>query len=503
MYQAFLPLASTAILAFVVFRWSTEDMRQEGKLSDGARLAVIALVSLHALIVVAASAGGAGRVTVDRELRLDLGLPLLIGGVALVSAALWSLRSLAFLRGLPVEPRATGVYRWGRHPLYMGWTAALLGVAIMGGSALALILAVMLAAALVAVARGETRRFGRPHRSPGLRIGSAVTLLAATALLLAACGGSKASGDKANEGPRTRDLRAQLGQSTDPSGVAFPAVRGQSLQQLADSIGNVGPQAALATSVYRPGDNRFAFGVIDEKTGFVYGPSAVYVADKPSAPARGPYQAPADLLVTESPYRSKQAATEKDPFSAIYAASIPFKRTGKTVALVVTQVKGQFVVAPVGIQVSSKAADKVPDIGEPAPRVHTDTLASAKGNIDAIDTRQPADDMHDTDFADVVGKKPVALLFSTPQLCSSRVCGPVTDIALQLKARYGDQMTFIHQEVYVDNDANKGLRPSLAAFNLESEPWLFVVGADGRIAARLQGSFGISAFENAVKAGLN
>jgi hypothetical protein len=102
----------------------------------------------------------------------------------------------------------------------------------------------------------------------------------------------------------------------------------------------------------------------------------------------------------------------------------------------------------------------------------------------------------------VLGKKPVALLFSTPQLCQSRVCGPVTDVALQLKAKYGDKIEFIHQEVYVDNDTNKGLRPPLEAFHLRTEPWLFVVDASGKITARLEGSFGLTAFENALKTAL-
>ena len=78
----------------------------------------------------------------------------------------------------------------------------------------------------------------------------------------------------------------------------------------------------------------------------------------------------------------------------------------------------------------------------------------------------------------------------------------MTDIALQLKAKYGDKMTFIHQEVYADNDPNKGLRQPLKAFNLQTEPWLFVVGADGKITARLEGSFGLKAFENAIKTAL-
>ncbi len=137
-----------------------------------------------------------------------------------------------------------------------------------------------------------------------------------------------------------------------------------------------------------------------------------------------------------------------------------------------------------------------------APKVTTDTLASAKGDIAKIDTRQPPDDMHGVQFADVVGKKPVALLFSTPQLCQSRVCGPVTDVAEQMKATYGKRMDFIHQEVYVDNDPRKGLREPLRQFNLRTEPWLFVVNRQGRITARLEGSIGVNAFEQAIKTAL-
>jgi len=125
-----------------------------------------------------------------------------------------------------------------------------------------------------------------------------------------------------------------------------------------------------------------------------------------------------------------------------------------------------------------------------------------KRSIQSNDTRVPPSDMHAVDFADVVGKKPVALLFSTPQLCQSQVCGPVTDMELQMKSKYGDQMDFIHQEVYVDNDINKGLRPPLQEFNLRTEPWLFVVDAKGTITARLEGSIGVQQFENAVKSGL-
>ena len=93
-------------------------------------------------------------------------------------------------------------------------------------------------------------------------------------------------------------------------------------------------------------------------------------------------------------------------------------------------------------------------------------------------------------------------LFATPQLCQSRVCGPVVDIAEQLKKTYGNRVQFIHQEVYMDNEVDNGLRPPLKAFGLQTEPWLFAVNRQGRITARLEGSFGFNAMEAAIKSTL-
>ena len=324
----------------------------------------------------------------------------------------------------------------------------------------------------------------------------------AAALGAAGCGSGKQSADPVDQVARTGGLRERVRAAGAPRAADFPAAKGRSLQTLADSIGAGKLEAALASSVFTPGSNRVAFGVIDDQGQFVYGKTAVYVATTPSAPAQGPFVAPADVLVTQPPYRSKQAATEQDPFAAIYAAQVPFRKPGAYSVLVATTVHGKLVAAPTQVNVSSHAADPIPEVGEKPPRVQTDTLASAKGDVAKIDTRQPPDDMHGDSFAAVVGKKPVALLFATPQLCQSRVCGPVVDIAAQMKATYGKQVDFIHQEVYVDNNPKKGIRPPLRAFHLRSEPWLFVVGRDGRITARLEGSVGVKAFEQALKTAL-
>ena len=280
------------------------------------------------------------------------------------------------------------------------------------------------------------------------------------------------------------DGRAPGQGARGPAGdrVRLPVGRRKTLQQVAEEVkGGGSVEAGLATlGVHRR--HQPARLRRDRR------PGAVRLRPerrlrRPDARRRrreGPFAAPADVLVTQGRYRSKQAATEADPFAAVYEAHVPFDQKGPWSILTVTKRGNTFVAAPAQVQVNTKKADEIPDVGEQAPKVETDTIASVKGDEKLLDTRTPPSDMHESSFADVVGKKPVALLFATPQLCQSRVCGPVTDIALQMEAKYGSKVEFIHQEVYVDNDPNAGLRPPLEAFHLRTEPWLFVVGAEGR-----------------------
>jgi hypothetical protein len=142
--------------------------------------------------------------------------------------------------------------------------------------------------------------------------------------------------------------------------------------------------------------------------------------------------------------------------------------------------------------------DPVPAPGDPAPRVNTPTKDDV-GSLQEIDTRVPPSTMHDDDLADVLGKEPVVLLFATPALCQSRVCGPVVDVTEQVKRDHDDEAAFIHMEIYNENLANKGLREQVKAFGLPTEPWLFVIDEDGKIDTRIEGAFGGSELEQALK----
>jgi hypothetical protein len=283
----------------------------------------------------------------------------------------------------------------------------------------------------------------------------------------------------------------------DVSAADFPAPGRQTLRQLGNNVGSV--QLGLATLEFTAGKNRLAFGVLSRDNQFIYGPSAVYVARSPDAVPEGPFPAPADPLVVEPPFRSRTAAAEGDSIAAIYAAQLEL-RPGRYAVLAVTKTVEGLVGGPAYIRV--KRTSEIPQVGERPPRVETETVASAGGDVESIETRIPPDDMHEESFADVLGEKPVVLLFSTPALCQTRVCGPVTDIAAQLQKEYGDRATFIHQEVYEDNKVQKGLREPLLRFGLRTEPWLFTFNAEGEVAARLEGSFGTEAFRRAVEAAL-
>jgi hypothetical protein len=88
-------------------------------------------------------------------------------------------------------------------------------------------------------------------------------------------------------------------------------------------------------------------------------------------------------------------------------------------------------------------------------------------------------------------------MFATPRLCQSRVCGPVVDVAEQVRSQVGDRVAFVHMEVFNDNDISKGYRPQFQKYRLPSEPWTFVIGSDGRVAARFEGALSVGELQRA------
>jgi hypothetical protein len=145
-----------------------------------------------------------------------------------------------------------------------------------------------------------------------------------------------------------------------------------------------------------------------------------------------------------------------------------------------------------------EADTEVPGAGDPAIASRTLT-ASTPDEIAKICTADPVDDMHALSIDEALASgKPTVVLFATPALCTSRTCGPSLEATQELKRRYGDSANFIHIEIYPERDYNK---PAVAMeeWHLPSEPWLFLIDAQGTVVARYEGGIGLAELDPAVK----
>jgi hypothetical protein len=313
-------------------------------------------------------------------------------------------------------------------------------------------------------------------------------LAALSAPVLAAGCGSSDSNDAPPAQPRPT-----------VSAEDFPAANGGSLADIVSDMPE-GPALAPSVSVLTKGRQRVAFGLFDSAGKQLSGVGlAIYVAKPDGSDGRGPFVARAESLKVSPQFESKQTATDPNAARSIYVADVPFKRDGKYVVLAIAKLDGRLVAtSPSSIRVRS-AGLQPPDVGQKAPVIHTLTPADVAGDVKKIDTRvPPAPSLLKDDFADVLGKKPVVLTFATPQLCQSRVCGPVVDVVAEVQSRVGDKVAFIHQEIYQDNNPNKGLRPQLATYHLQTEPWTYVIDRNGVISTRFEGAFSPGELERAV-----
>jgi hypothetical protein len=348
-----------------------------------------------------------------------------------------------------------------------------------------------------------------------MTLSNARVLVPVLALAIAGCGSSAASHSSSaapaaatSTGHTTAQTSATtpghppavdlLAPAEHPRQYQFPPAHGRSLRQLGTLVKSTA-QLGAATGTFTPGTSRLAFGLNESSGQFIYAPTAIYISPSPGAPAKGPFFAPADPMTVAPQYRSKQNSGPGG-IKAIYAAELPIPHAGTYTVLALTRSPRGLIGSPGEIAVA--ASSPIPNVGQRPPAVATDTPATVGGNTALLTTRIPAEHMHSVSLRDVLGKRPVALLFSTPQFCVSRVCGPVTDVAVALQHQFGNRIAFIHQEVYVGNQPSKGLRPQMKDFHLRTEPWLFVINRRGVIVARLEGAFGTAELTRALQAAL-
>ena len=361
-----------------------------------------------------------------------------------------------------------------------------------------------------------------PVRS--LRVAVAAAFSVVALVLPAGCGGSDGDG---SGGTTVSDRPA-------PPAGDFPSADGKTLAQVLETADGSAEEAGIVVSpasmVFNKGQNRYGFGVFtsgreqitdadvalyfahvppSESTVIPKGGAKGVESGAPPEPpknlasaldqkATGPFPAAVESLETDPAFRAKTTTDDPDAALAVYTTEINFPANGEYRVAALVNHDGETRATLLSSAVVGQFG-QVPQVGDRAPRIHTPTAEDVGGDLASIDTRIPPSTQHEEDFADVLGKKPVVLLFATPQFCQSRVCGPVEDVTEQLKEEYGDDVAFIHMEIFNDNDPNKGVRPQVRAFHLPSEPWVFVIDREGIIRTAIEGAFGVEELEEAIQ----
>jgi len=350
------------------------------------------------------------------------------------------------------------------------------------------------------------------------RATSALACALAAAALVAGCGG----------GSESTSSSSQAANRPAPPKSAFPSAAGKTLGEIVKSAdGHSELVVSPAALVFHSGVNRYPVGVFHPDRSQVDDAEvAIYVAKVPRAkagggstakdgkqkkgavararsealeqPAAGPFPMAIESLTTEPAFRGQTTSSDPDATTVVYAAKVDFTSDGEwRIAALIKQ--GGETKAALLPSASVGEFEDVPKVGEKAPLIHTPTASDVGGDLSKVTTRIPPDTQNRVDYAEALGKEPIILLFATPQFCQSRVCGPVVDVAEQVKQQYGDKAAFIHMEIYKDNDPSKGVRPQVRAFHLPSEPWLFAIDRQGVIKAEIQGAFGVDRLTRVVK----
>jgi hypothetical protein len=363
-----------------------------------------------------------------------------------------------------------------------------------------------------------------PMRRPRFAQLGLLWLLAGGCLLLAACGGGSTSTSQV-------DKEAESGKSRPaPPRSAFPSARGKTLREVSEEATRA-TQLKLTpeAQVFHPGRNRYPFTVAEKlgstgQTGkeVADAEAAIYYAKVPTIepgaksqagnkgmtskaqkqaleePAIGPFPARIESLATKPPFQSGTTTEEPDVATVVYASQLDLPADGEYRPGIMIKEKGGvgWKLLP-SIEVGGYA--KIPKLGEKAPLIETPTARSVDGDLAKLTTRIPPDTQNKVNYAEVLGKEPILLLFATPQFCQSRVCGPVVDVAQQAQHQFEGKANFIHMEIYNENDPSQGVRPQVRRFHLPSEPWLFAINREGVVSAAIEGAFGTKLMDKTVE----
>lgn len=243
--------------------------------------------------------------------------------------------------------------------------------------------------------------------------------------------------------------------------------------------------------------SRFIAGVLTQDQLFVsYGEvdlafSYLGTAEDSGKAEEGPTATGEFLPVEGDPDQEGPIAAPASTGRGVYGAEVTFDKAGFWAVQLAAEIEGEQRRGRAVFEVLDE--HKFPAVGEEAPRTANRTLDSDVPP-GAIDSRAktieeiPDPEMHEMTIAESLKKgEPAVVVFATPVYCVSRFCGPITDMVGDLGKKYSDRANFIHVEIWFDfqdRAINKAAAEWLLVDQDLVEPWVYLIAADGKIAAR-------------------
>lgn len=186
-----------------------------------------------------------------------------------------------------------------------------------------------------------------------------------------------------------------------------------------------------------------------------------------------------------------------DKTKGLYIAQVQFDQPGDWGVEVSGTAAGQ-PLATSRVRFTVKPKSDTPAIGAPAPRSHNLTRFDVD-DIRRIDSGQTPNDMHDLSIAQAIELgKPLVVLFASPGFCTTATCSPQLGEVEKLKAKYGDQASFVHVEIYKD-PMTRTPYETVVEWGLQSDPWVFMVDKAGNVAEKFEGPAPFSEMDPALQ----
>ncbi len=184
----------------------------------------------------------------------------------------------------------------------------------------------------------------------------------------------------------------------------------------------------------------------------------------------------------------------------LYSATANFGRAGPWGAKVIAGTGSDAKTAQLRFDV--RADSSAVAAGEPAPRTPTKTAADVGGDLSKITTdKNPDPSLYETSIPDALDAgEPFVVAFATPKFCTSATCGPTLETLKEVKDE-NSGVSFIHVEVFENLDSPQPTRvAAVDDWGLPTEPWVYVVDANGIVTARFEGALTAKELQAAINA---